>query len=143
MQVRNIRTCRDHRFRPQFFPCAFVFVLIGHRVHVPVGFLFILPDNFLSPEHWINCEICQQTQCPPHLFPSLERKPSPMGLLSFGTPLAWTDAKDLADHVRSHGISQFLYTWDRVKDRCGDELFWGDEVLTHGIDRHSYVLIVS
>ncbi|KAF9646777.1 glutamate-cysteine ligase catalytic subunit [Thelephora ganbajun] len=51
-----------------------------------------------------------------------------MGLLSFGTPLAWKDTKKLADHIRSHGITQFLHTWDRVKDRCGDELFWGDEV---------------
>jgi len=66
-----------------------------------------------------------------------------MGLLSFGTPLAWTDAKKLADHVRFHGITQFLYTWDRVKDRCGDELYWGDEVHTHGTDRHSYMLTVS
>lgn len=51
-----------------------------------------------------------------------------MGLLSLGTPLAWEDAKKLVDHVRFHGITQFLHTWDRVKDRCGDELFWGDEV---------------
>ena len=51
-----------------------------------------------------------------------------MGLLSLGTPLAWEDAKKLVDHVRFHGITQFLHTWDRVKDRHGDELFWGDEV---------------
>lgn len=51
-----------------------------------------------------------------------------MGLLSFGTPLAWKDTKPLADHIRSHGITQFLHTWDRLKDRCGDELFWGDEI---------------
>lgn len=63
-----------------------------------------------------------------------------MGLLSLGTPLAWKDAKQLADHVRSHGITQFLHTWDRLKDRYGDELFWGDEVLRHGIDRNGGVL---
>lgn len=63
-----------------------------------------------------------------------------MGLLSLGTPLAWKDAKQLADHVRSHGITQFLHTWDRLKDRYGDELFWGDEVLRHGIDRDAGVL---
>lgn len=51
-----------------------------------------------------------------------------MGLLSLGTPLAWDDAKPYADHVRSHGITQFLNIWDRTKDRCGDELLWGDEV---------------
>ncbi|KAG1870359.1 glutamate-cysteine ligase-domain-containing protein [Suillus tomentosus] len=51
-----------------------------------------------------------------------------MGLLYLGTPLTWDEAKQYADHVREHGITQFLYTWDRVKDRCGDELLWGDEV---------------
>lgn len=51
-----------------------------------------------------------------------------MGLLFLGTPLSWEDAKSYADHVREHGITQFLHTWDRVKDRRGDELLWGDEV---------------
>ncbi|KAI0256364.1 glutamate-cysteine ligase catalytic subunit [Lactifluus subvellereus] len=51
-----------------------------------------------------------------------------MGLLSLGTPLHWDQAKHHADHVRFHGISQFLNTWDRLKDRQGDELLWGDEV---------------
>ncbi|KAH9935686.1 glutamate-cysteine ligase-domain-containing protein [Fomitopsis serialis] len=39
-----------------------------------------------------------------------------MGLLSLGTPLS------------THGITQFLNIWDRLKDRCGDELLWGDEI---------------
>ncbi|KAI0633570.1 glutamate-cysteine ligase catalytic subunit [Trametes polyzona] len=51
-----------------------------------------------------------------------------MGLLSLGTPLAWDEAKLYADHVRTHGITQFLHIWDRLKDRCGDELLWGDEI---------------
>lgn len=51
-----------------------------------------------------------------------------MGLLSLGTPLAWDDAKQHADHVRTHGITQFLNIWDRLKERCGDELLWGDEI---------------
>src|SRR5882762_5803036 len=51
-----------------------------------------------------------------------------MGLLAVGTPLPWEEAKKYADHVRTHGITQFLYTWNRLKDRQGDELFWGDEV---------------
>ncbi|KZT10714.1 glutamate-cysteine ligase catalytic subunit [Laetiporus sulphureus 93-53] len=51
-----------------------------------------------------------------------------MGLLSLGTPLAWDDAKHYADHVRTHGITQFLIIWDTLKDRCGDELLWGDEI---------------
>ena len=51
-----------------------------------------------------------------------------MGLLYLGTPLAWDEAKKYADHVRYHGITQFLHIWDRLKDRTGDELLWGDEV---------------
>ncbi|KAL5528478.1 GSH1 [Sanghuangporus sanghuang] len=51
-----------------------------------------------------------------------------MGLLSLGTPLSWTETKKYAEHVRTHGITQFLHTWNRVKDRHGDELLWGDEV---------------
>ena len=51
-----------------------------------------------------------------------------MGLLALGTPLAWDDAKQYANHVREHGITQFLHIWDKLKDRCGDELLWGDEV---------------
>ncbi|KAI0744210.1 glutamate-cysteine ligase catalytic subunit [Daedaleopsis nitida] len=51
-----------------------------------------------------------------------------MGLLFLGTPLAWDEAKQYADHVRTHGITQFLHIWDRLKDRCGDELLWGDEI---------------
>lgn len=51
-----------------------------------------------------------------------------MGLLSLGTPLAWKDAKPLAEHVRKHGIEQFLYLWEQIKDRRGDKLLWGDEV---------------
>ncbi|KAG8213939.1 GCLC protein [Butyriboletus roseoflavus] len=51
-----------------------------------------------------------------------------MGLLYLGTPLTWDEARKHASHVRQHGITQFLHTWDRVKDRHGDELLWGDEV---------------
>jgi hypothetical protein len=55
-----------------------------------------------------------------------------MGLLSLGTPLAWEDAKKYSDHVREHGISQFLSIWENLKDRQGDELLWGDEVSSEG-----------
>lgn len=51
-----------------------------------------------------------------------------MGLLSLGTPLAWQDAKPLAEHVRTHGIEQFLHLWSKIKDRRGDKLLWGDEI---------------
>lgn len=52
----------------------------------------------------------------------------PMGLLYLGTSLTWAEAKKYAAHVRHHGITQFLHIWDRLKDRTGDELLWGDEV---------------
>jgi glutamate--cysteine ligase catalytic subunit len=51
-----------------------------------------------------------------------------MGLLYLGSPLIWDKAKQYADHVRTHGITQFLHIWDCLKDRQHDELLWGDEV---------------
>ena len=62
-----------------------------------------------------------------------------MGLLSLGTPLSWDDAKPYIDHVRHHGITQFLNIWDRLKDRHGDELLWGDEVSPNCMHLQSYV----
>lgn len=51
-----------------------------------------------------------------------------MGLLALGTPLNWEQTKPLADHIRNHGITQFLVTWDRWKNVTGKGLLWGDEV---------------
>lgn len=51
-----------------------------------------------------------------------------MGLLSLGTPLAWSDARELSEHVRVHGIEQFLSIWRRMRDRQGDAPLWGDEL---------------
>eukprot|EP00127_Corallochytrium_limacisporum_P001095 Clim_evm6s39 gene=Clim_evmTU6s39 len=51
-----------------------------------------------------------------------------MGLLSLGTPLAWENVRNYTDHVRKHGIEQFLHIYKNVKGRQGDELKWGDEV---------------
>jgi glutamate--cysteine ligase catalytic subunit len=51
-----------------------------------------------------------------------------MGLLYIGQPLEWKKAQEHADRVRNLGITQFLRIWDRLKDRQGDELLWGDEV---------------
>ncbi|KAH8552130.1 glutamate-cysteine ligase-domain-containing protein [Umbelopsis sp. PMI_123] len=51
-----------------------------------------------------------------------------MGLLSLGTPLKWSEAKQYADHVRSHGIEQFLSIYNKMKDKQKDCLLWGDEV---------------
>ncbi|XP_043919687.1 glutamate--cysteine ligase catalytic subunit [Protopterus annectens] len=51
-----------------------------------------------------------------------------MGLLSQGSPLSWEETKQYADHVRKHGIQQFLNIYNKVKDRQKDVLKWGDEV---------------
>jgi glutamate--cysteine ligase catalytic subunit len=51
-----------------------------------------------------------------------------MGLLALGTPLDWPETKPLAEHIRNHGITQFLHTWRRWKDSSGEGLLWGDEV---------------
>lgn len=51
-----------------------------------------------------------------------------MGLLSEGSPLSWSETKELADHVRKHGITQFINLYNLLKDRQGDVLKWGDEV---------------
>lgn len=51
-----------------------------------------------------------------------------MGLLSEGNPLTWEETKKLADHVREHGINQFINLYKRLRDRQGDVLKWGDEV---------------
>ncbi|XP_018796163.1 PREDICTED: glutamate--cysteine ligase [Bactrocera latifrons] len=51
-----------------------------------------------------------------------------MGLLSEGSPLSWEETKKLANHVREHGITQFINLYHRLKDRTGDILKWGDEV---------------
>ncbi|XP_070312771.1 glutamate--cysteine ligase catalytic subunit isoform X3 [Odocoileus virginianus] len=51
-----------------------------------------------------------------------------MGLLSQGSPLSWEETQRHADHVRRHGILQFLHIYHAVKDRQKDVLKWGDEV---------------
>ncbi|XP_072498575.1 glutamate--cysteine ligase catalytic subunit isoform X2 [Notamacropus eugenii] len=51
-----------------------------------------------------------------------------MGLLSQGSPLSWEETKRHADHVRRHGILQFLHIYHAVKERHKDVLKWGDEV---------------
>ncbi|CAG0920851.1 unnamed protein product [Notodromas monacha] len=51
-----------------------------------------------------------------------------MGLLSEGKPLSWEETKKYAQHVREHGILQFINQYHRLKNRAGDILLWGDEV---------------
>lgn len=51
-----------------------------------------------------------------------------MGLLSEGNPLSWEETKALAEHVRQHGIEQFINLYAKLRERTGDVLKWGDEV---------------
>ncbi|XP_013104794.1 glutamate--cysteine ligase [Stomoxys calcitrans] len=51
-----------------------------------------------------------------------------MGLLTEGRPLPWPETKALAEHVRRHGIEQFINHYHKLKDRKGDTLKWGDEI---------------
>lgn len=51
-----------------------------------------------------------------------------MGLLTEGSPLSWEETKKLADHVKQHGVTQFINLYKRLRDRKGDVLKWGDEV---------------
>nr|XP_042704740.1 glutamate--cysteine ligase catalytic subunit isoform X3 [Chrysemys picta bellii] len=51
-----------------------------------------------------------------------------MGLLSQGSPLSWEETQRHAEHVRRHGILQFLHIYRAVAERQKDVLKWGDEV---------------
>jgi len=51
-----------------------------------------------------------------------------MGLLSEGKPLTPEQLRDVSNYIREHGITQFLHTWERVKDVENDELRFGDEI---------------
>ncbi len=51
-----------------------------------------------------------------------------MGLLVEGTALTPDETKEYLNYIREHGITQFLITWNRVKDLQGDELKFGDEI---------------
>ncbi|XP_032537736.1 glutamate--cysteine ligase catalytic subunit isoform X2 [Chiroxiphia lanceolata] len=51
-----------------------------------------------------------------------------MGLLSQGSPLSWEETRRHAEHVRRHGILQFLHIYRALRDRHKDVLKWGDEV---------------
>lgn len=51
-----------------------------------------------------------------------------MGLLTLGHPLSWEETKNYTQHIREHGIEQFLHIYNKLKDRRNDCLKWGDEV---------------
>lgn len=61
-----------------------------------------------------------------------------MGLLTEGSPLSWEETKGLANHVRKHGITQFIHLYRRLKDRKDDVLKWGDEVIDIVLIDESY-----
>lgn len=52
-----------------------------------------------------------------------------MGLLTEGNPLNWDESESKCDYVRHHGIEQFINLYNKNKDRTGDDLKWGDEVI--------------
>ncbi|CAG8652443.1 34349_t:CDS:10, partial [Gigaspora margarita] len=51
-----------------------------------------------------------------------------MGLISEGKPLPWEQAKKYAEHIRNHGINQFLSIYNKTKNRDKNYLLWGDEI---------------
>ena len=40
-----------------------------------------------------------------------------MGLLSEGEPLSWDETKKWADHVRQHGVLQFIELYKKLETR--------------------------
>lgn len=51
-----------------------------------------------------------------------------MGLLSLGTPYNWSDVQPVIQHVKHHGIKQFLNIYHSVKVRRLDNALWGEEL---------------
>ena len=52
-----------------------------------------------------------------------------MGLLDFdGESLKWNEIKPYVEHVKEHGIIQFINNYKRLMKRPCDILKWGDEV---------------
>lgn len=45
-----------------------------------------------------------------------------MGLLAVGSPLSWEQSQQYLQHVKKHGIAQFIATYRRLKDRSNDAL---------------------
>ncbi|CCK69264.1 glutamate--cysteine ligase KNAG_0C01510 [Huiozyma naganishii CBS 8797] len=51
-----------------------------------------------------------------------------MGLLAAGTPLCWDEARRYSEHIRTEGIEQLLYVFQKAGKRDNDPLYWGDEL---------------
>lgn len=86
-------------------------LLFGVVTAAAAACLFRAPPLALSP------------RSPRLLFPRRA-----MGLLSQGSPLSWEKTQRHAEHVRKHGIQQFLHIYRAVGERHKDVLKWGDEV---------------
>ena len=66
-----------------------------------------------------------------------------MGLLSLGKPLSWEEIKanGYNEHIRRHGLIQFVNLYNKLKDRPCDVLKWGDEVGTKTSGRSGFLNI--
>ena len=53
------------------------------------------------------------------------------GKLANNEILTFTDAMPWLRYVRTHGVLQFIATFNRLKDVTSDELLWGDEIEYH------------
>ena len=51
-----------------------------------------------------------------------------MGLLDAGTPMAWEEARQHAEHVRRNGIEQFINIYRHYEHVANAPFLWGDEV---------------
>lgn len=51
-----------------------------------------------------------------------------MGFLVKGDTLVWADSVQFLEHVKKHGLQQFLNLYNKVKTRESDRFLWGDEV---------------
>jgi glutamate--cysteine ligase catalytic subunit len=51
-----------------------------------------------------------------------------MGLLTLGTPYNWNEVQPFIQHVKHHGIKQFLNIYHSVKVRRLDNALWGEEL---------------
>jgi glutamate--cysteine ligase catalytic subunit len=43
-----------------------------------------------------------------------------MGYLAFGTPLSWTESLPYIEHIKEHGLIQFVNLYNRLKERSND-----------------------
>lgn len=60
-----------------------------------------------------------------------------MGVLIDGALLTWEETKKVSNHVRQHGVEQFINLYRRCKHRDGDVFKWGDEVCN---DLHLFLI---